>query len=119
MFEDVKDKPIVCVCVFGCVFPQLDEGTPPEPEGSFVDYQTSMVKHSKAIAVTAQEMVSPFKIVVIRRYYCLWKGKTVYLTVCLVLLGNCVFRFLRCGYVLKKIGILRRPKNKIKMEEII
>lgn len=38
---------------------QLDEGTPPEPEGSFVDYQTSMVKHSKAIAVTAQEMVRP------------------------------------------------------------
>ncbi|XP_061881025.1 talin-2a isoform X2 [Entelurus aequoreus] len=37
---------------------KLDEGTPPEPEGSFVDYQTSMVKHSKAIAVTAQEMVT-------------------------------------------------------------
>lgn len=36
---------------------QLDEGTPSAPEGSFVDYQTSMVKHSKAIAVTAQEMV--------------------------------------------------------------
>uniref|UniRef100_A0A3Q2Y8S6 Talin 2a n=1 Tax=Hippocampus comes TaxID=109280 RepID=A0A3Q2Y8S6_HIPCM len=36
---------------------KLDEGTPPEPEGSFVDYQTSMVKHSKAIAVTAQEMI--------------------------------------------------------------
>lgn len=41
------------------VFLQLDEGTPPEPEGSFVDYQTSMVKYSKAIAVTAQEMVRP------------------------------------------------------------
>uniref|UniRef100_A0A668ADE9 Talin 2a n=1 Tax=Myripristis murdjan TaxID=586833 RepID=A0A668ADE9_9TELE len=37
--------------------PKLDEGTPPEPEGSFVDYQTSMVKYSKAIAVTAQEMI--------------------------------------------------------------
>lgn len=37
--------------------PQLDEGTPPEPEGSFVDYQTTMVKFSKAVAVTAQEMV--------------------------------------------------------------
>uniref|UniRef100_A0A3Q1C715 Talin 2b n=1 Tax=Amphiprion ocellaris TaxID=80972 RepID=A0A3Q1C715_AMPOC len=31
--------------------------TPPEPEGSFVDYQTTMVKFSKAIAITAQEMV--------------------------------------------------------------
>lgn len=38
-------------------FPQLDEGTPPEPKGSFVDYQTTVVKYSKAIAVTAQEMV--------------------------------------------------------------
>ncbi|XP_069759034.1 talin-2 [Narcine bancroftii] len=37
---------------------RLDEGTPPEPEGSFVDYQTTMVKYSKAIAVTAQEMIS-------------------------------------------------------------
>lgn len=36
----------------------MDEGTPPEPEGSFVDYQTTMVKFSKAIAITAQEMVS-------------------------------------------------------------
>lgn len=48
----------LCVCVCAFVFLQLDEGTPPEPEGSFVDYQTSMVKYSKAIAVTAQEMVS-------------------------------------------------------------
>uniref|UniRef100_A0A3B3YJZ8 Talin 2b n=1 Tax=Poecilia mexicana TaxID=48701 RepID=A0A3B3YJZ8_9TELE len=38
--------------------PKLDEGTPPEPEGSFVDYQTTMVKFSKAIAITAQEMVA-------------------------------------------------------------
>ncbi|XP_053720524.1 talin-2 isoform X1 [Synchiropus splendidus] len=37
---------------------KLDEGTPLEPEGSFVDYQTSMVKYSKAIAVTAQEMMT-------------------------------------------------------------
>uniref|UniRef100_A0A8C9Z334 Talin 2 n=1 Tax=Sander lucioperca TaxID=283035 RepID=A0A8C9Z334_SANLU len=37
--------------------PKLDEGTPPEPKGSFVDYQTTMVKFSKAIAITAQEMV--------------------------------------------------------------
>uniref|UniRef100_A0AAX7TQ17 Talin 2b n=1 Tax=Astatotilapia calliptera TaxID=8154 RepID=A0AAX7TQ17_ASTCA len=36
---------------------RLAEGTPPEPEGSFVDYQTTMVKFSKAIAITAQEMV--------------------------------------------------------------
>uniref|UniRef100_A0ACB8E5P0 Talin-2 n=1 Tax=Sphaerodactylus townsendi TaxID=933632 RepID=A0ACB8E5P0_9SAUR len=35
---------------------KLDEGTPPEPKGSFVDYQTTVVKYSKAIAVTAQEM---------------------------------------------------------------
>lgn len=43
---------------------QLDEGSPSAPEGSFVDYQTSMVKHSKAIAVTAQEMVNIQKTVV-------------------------------------------------------
>lgn len=48
-------------CLRFLVFVQLDEGTPPEPEGSFVDYQTSMVKYSKAIAVTAQEMVIPPK----------------------------------------------------------
>ncbi|CAO2634471.1 TLN2 [Lemmus lemmus] len=34
-----------------------DEGTPPEPKGTFVDYQTTVVKYSKAIAVTAQEMI--------------------------------------------------------------
>uniref|UniRef100_A0A8C7YUD1 Talin 2 n=1 Tax=Oryzias sinensis TaxID=183150 RepID=A0A8C7YUD1_9TELE len=33
-------------------------GSPPEPEGSFVDYQTTMVKFSKAIAITAQEMMT-------------------------------------------------------------
>uniref|UniRef100_A0A8C1BL53 Talin 2 n=1 Tax=Cyprinus carpio carpio TaxID=630221 RepID=A0A8C1BL53_CYPCA len=37
--------------------PKMDEGTPPEPDGTFVDYQTTMVKFSKAIAITAQEMV--------------------------------------------------------------
>uniref|UniRef100_A0A8C3EX94 Talin 2 n=1 Tax=Corvus moneduloides TaxID=1196302 RepID=A0A8C3EX94_CORMO len=36
---------------------KLDEGTPPDPKGTFVDYQTTVVKYSKAIAVTAQEMV--------------------------------------------------------------
>uniref|UniRef100_A0A8D2LSC0 Talin 2 n=1 Tax=Varanus komodoensis TaxID=61221 RepID=A0A8D2LSC0_VARKO len=36
---------------------KLDEGTPPEPAGSFVDYQTTVVKYCKAIAVTAQEMI--------------------------------------------------------------
>lgn len=36
----------------------MDEGTPPETDGTFVDYQTTMVKFSKAIAITAQEMVS-------------------------------------------------------------
>lgn len=35
------------------------EDTPAlEPEGTFVDYQTTMVKTAKAIAVTVQEMVS-------------------------------------------------------------
>uniref|UniRef100_G3P935 Talin 2 n=1 Tax=Gasterosteus aculeatus aculeatus TaxID=481459 RepID=G3P935_GASAC len=37
---------------------RLEEGTPPEPEGTFVDYQTTMVKFSKAIAITAQEMMT-------------------------------------------------------------
>ncbi|XP_041651113.1 talin-2 isoform X2 [Cheilinus undulatus] len=37
---------------------RVDEGTPPEPEGSFVDYQTTMVKFSKAISITAQEMMT-------------------------------------------------------------
>ncbi|XP_052457970.1 talin-2 isoform X1 [Carassius gibelio] len=37
---------------------KLGEGTPPEPDGSFVEYQTSMVRHSKAIAVSAQEMIT-------------------------------------------------------------
>uniref|UniRef100_A0A673N4N0 Talin 2a n=1 Tax=Sinocyclocheilus rhinocerous TaxID=307959 RepID=A0A673N4N0_9TELE len=38
--------------------PKLGEGTSPEPEGSFVEYQTTMVRYSKAIAVSAQEMIS-------------------------------------------------------------
>ncbi|XP_007956406.1 talin-2 [Orycteropus afer afer] len=37
---------------------KLGEGTPPEPKGTFVDYQTTVVKYSKAIAVTAQEMMT-------------------------------------------------------------
>ncbi|XP_053263715.1 talin-1 [Podarcis raffonei] len=37
---------------------QLDEGPVGEPEGTFVDYQTTMVKTAKAIAVTVQEMVT-------------------------------------------------------------
>lgn len=37
---------------------KLDEGMPPEPKGTFVDYQTTVVKYSKAIAVTAQEMMT-------------------------------------------------------------
>uniref|UniRef100_A0A671SPX8 Talin-2-like n=1 Tax=Sinocyclocheilus anshuiensis TaxID=1608454 RepID=A0A671SPX8_9TELE len=37
--------------------PKLGEGTSPEPEGSFVEYQTTMVRYSKAIAVSAQEMI--------------------------------------------------------------
>ncbi|NWZ03070.1 TLN1 protein, partial [Loxia curvirostra] len=37
---------------------QLDEGPMGEPEGTFVDYQTTMVKTTKAIAVTVQEMVT-------------------------------------------------------------
>ncbi|XP_024853768.1 talin-2 isoform X3 [Bos taurus] len=37
---------------------KLDESTPPEPKGTFVDYQTTVVKYSKAIAVTAQEMMT-------------------------------------------------------------
>uniref|UniRef100_A0A8C2I8B6 Talin 2a n=1 Tax=Cyprinus carpio TaxID=7962 RepID=A0A8C2I8B6_CYPCA len=37
---------------------KLGEGTPPEPEGSFVEYQTTMVRYSKAIAVSAQEMIT-------------------------------------------------------------
>ncbi|XP_073159720.1 talin-2 isoform X2 [Lepidochelys kempii] len=36
---------------------KLDEGTPSDPKGTFVDYQTTVVKYSKAIAVTAQEMI--------------------------------------------------------------
>lgn len=50
----------VTLTVFLCfiLLPQLDEGPMGEPEGSFVDYQTTMVKTAKAIAVTVQEMVS-------------------------------------------------------------
>lgn len=37
---------------------KIEENAPVEPEGSFVDYQTTMVKTAKAIAVTVQEMVT-------------------------------------------------------------
>lgn len=37
---------------------KMEEGTGEEPEGTFVDYQTTMVKTAKAIAVTVQELVS-------------------------------------------------------------
>lgn len=36
---------------------KMEDGPGVEPEGSFVDYQTTMVKTAKAIAVTVQEMV--------------------------------------------------------------
>lgn len=45
-------EPESCDCLL-----QLDEGPMGEPEGTFVDYQTTMVKTAKAIAVTVQEMV--------------------------------------------------------------
>uniref|UniRef100_A0A8C9W7B3 Talin 1 n=1 Tax=Scleropages formosus TaxID=113540 RepID=A0A8C9W7B3_SCLFO len=37
---------------------KMEEGAVDEPEGTFVDYQTTMVKTAKAIAVTVQEMVT-------------------------------------------------------------
>ncbi|KAJ8260864.1 hypothetical protein COCON_G00165870 [Conger conger] len=37
---------------------KMGEGPSEEPEGTFVDYQTTMVKTAKAIAVTVQEMVT-------------------------------------------------------------
>ncbi|XP_078077806.1 talin-1 isoform X1 [Mustelus asterias] len=37
---------------------KIDESASGEPEGSFVDYQTTMVKTAKAIAVTVQEIVT-------------------------------------------------------------
>uniref|UniRef100_A0A8C1CUZ3 Talin 1 n=1 Tax=Cyprinus carpio carpio TaxID=630221 RepID=A0A8C1CUZ3_CYPCA len=37
---------------------KMEDGPGVEPEGSFVDYQTTMVKTAKAIAVTVQEMVT-------------------------------------------------------------
>ncbi|KAJ8287119.1 hypothetical protein GJAV_G00047860 [Gymnothorax javanicus] len=37
---------------------KMEEGPGEEPEGTFVDYQTTMVKTAKAIAVTVQEMVT-------------------------------------------------------------
>lgn len=49
---------VLTVFLFARPLPQLDEGPMGEPEGSFVDYQTTMVRTAKAIAVTVQEMVS-------------------------------------------------------------
>uniref|UniRef100_A0A6Q2YDC6 Talin 1 n=1 Tax=Esox lucius TaxID=8010 RepID=A0A6Q2YDC6_ESOLU len=37
---------------------KMEEGPAGEPEGTFVDYQTTMVKTAKAVAVTVQEMVT-------------------------------------------------------------
>uniref|UniRef100_A0A803YF45 I/LWEQ domain-containing protein n=1 Tax=Meleagris gallopavo TaxID=9103 RepID=A0A803YF45_MELGA len=37
---------------------KLDESTPADHKGTFVDYQTTVVKYSKAIAITAQEMMT-------------------------------------------------------------
>ncbi|MEQ2161988.1 hypothetical protein GOODEAATRI_015364, partial [Goodea atripinnis] len=37
---------------------KMEDGPADEPDGTFVDYQTTMVKTAKAIAVTVQEMVS-------------------------------------------------------------
>uniref|UniRef100_A0A8C1VTX2 Talin 1 n=1 Tax=Cyprinus carpio TaxID=7962 RepID=A0A8C1VTX2_CYPCA len=37
---------------------KMEDGPGMEPEGTFVDYQTTMVKTAKAIAVTVQEMVT-------------------------------------------------------------
>lgn len=36
---------------------KMEDGPADEPDGTFVDYQTTMVKTAKAIAVTVQEMV--------------------------------------------------------------
>lgn len=36
---------------------KMEETPALEPEGTFVDYQTTMVKTAKAVAVTVQEMV--------------------------------------------------------------
>lgn len=49
---------------------QLDEGPMGEPEGTFVDYQTTMVKTAKAIAVTVQEMVGASKLVTVEYTAC-------------------------------------------------
>lgn len=39
---------------------KMEDAPTLEPEGTFVDYQTTMVKTAKAIAVTVQEMVRHF-----------------------------------------------------------
>ena len=42
---------------------KMEDSPALEAEGTFVDYQTTMVKTAKAIAVTVQEMVSIFIII--------------------------------------------------------
>lgn len=58
LWENSAEIKLVACYLFIFYFSQMDEGTPPEPDGTFVDYQTTMVKFSKAIAITAQEMVN-------------------------------------------------------------
>lgn len=41
---------------------KMEDAPTLEPEGTFVDYQTTMVKTAKAIAVTVQEMVRLFRV---------------------------------------------------------
>lgn len=58
MWQEISAEIDLVYLFIYLIFSQMDEGTPPEPDGTFVDYQTTMVKFSKAIAITAQEMVS-------------------------------------------------------------
>lgn len=56
--QNCADECVLHPCATNaCLAHQLDEGPGGEPEGTFVDYQTTMVKTAKAIAVTVQEMV--------------------------------------------------------------
>lgn len=41
---------------------KMEDAPTHEPEGSFVDYQTTMVKTAKAIAVNVQEMVRRYSV---------------------------------------------------------
>lgn len=42
---------------------KMEDAPTHEPEGTFVDYQTTMVKTAKAIAVNVQEMVRHYNII--------------------------------------------------------